>query len=97
MSVINAVRVKDTDSCVTVTVPVNKGDLVSFQCGAGKLESVIAKEPVPVYHKVAITSVEKGGFVYKYGEKIGVALSNIEHGAHVHIHNMRPVGFAEEA
>ena len=97
MNAINAVHVKDIDSCVTVTVPITKGDLVSFHCSDGAVESVMANEDIPVYHKIAVASVSKDGFVYKYGEKIGIALTDIVPGDYVHVHNIKPVGFVEGA
>ena len=35
--------------------------------------------------------------MYKYGGKIGIATEDIAVGDYVHIHNMKPVGFSEEA
>ena len=97
MSTINAVHVNDKDSCVTVTAPCVKGDTVVYHCSNGKTEQVTANGEVPIYHKVAIVPVPKGDFVYKYGGKIGIATEDIAVGDYVHIHNMKPVGFVEEA
>ncbi|NLT58762.1 MAG: UxaA family hydrolase [Clostridiales bacterium] len=97
MSAINAVHVSDRDSCVTVTVPVAAGDTVSYHCGDGSVASVKAGADIPIYHKIAVIAIGKDDFVYKYGEKIGIAKDNINPGDYVHIHNIKPVGFVEEA
>ena len=97
MSEINAVHIKDADSCVTVTAPISKGETVSYHCSNGSIKSVTAKEDIPIYHKLAVATVTKGGFIHKYGEKIGIALTDIWPGDYVHIHNIKPVGFIEEA
>ncbi|MGE4484247.1 MAG: UxaA family hydrolase [Oscillospiraceae bacterium] len=91
---VNSVHIEDTDSCVIVTADIKKGEKVTFSC-FGKIKSVIAKSDVPAYHKVAVVKVKAGDFVYKYGEKIGRAETDIEPGDYVHTHNLKPVGFIE--
>ena len=44
---------------------------------------------VPPGHKIALTRIEKGDRVIKYGEPIGVATKTIEKGEWVHTHNLR--------
>lgn len=44
---------------------------------------------IPAGHKVALCDIQKGGFVYKYGEVIGRATQNIRAGEWVHTHNLR--------
>ena len=44
---------------------------------------------VPVGHKVALSDIKKGDFVYKYGAVIGRAPADIQKGEHVHSHNLR--------
>ncbi|MCS6951740.1 MAG: altronate dehydratase family protein [Bryobacterales bacterium] len=50
---------------------------------------VEVREPVPAGHKLALTPVEEGGVVRRYGEVIGRAARRIEAGEHVHTHNLR--------
>lgn len=50
--------------------------------------SVQVKEDIPAFHKIAIANVVQGGTVFKYGEAIGKALTGIEKGDHVHVHNI---------
>jgi hypothetical protein len=44
-------------------------------------------ENVPFGHKIALTHIEPGGPIYKYGEVIGEASGQIEPGEWVHTHN----------
>ena len=97
MSSINAVHVSDIDTCVTVTTEIKKGETVVYQASDGSLNSVIAKADVPIYHKIAVAPVKKDDYALKYGEKIGQALEDIKPGDYVHIHNLKKVGFIEEA
>jgi len=43
---------------------------------------------IPVGHKIALQNVRKGGWITKYGERIGRATRTIRKGDHVHIHNL---------
>lgn len=85
---VHAVHINDRDTCVTVTEAVKAWDTVEYSLSDGTKHSVTALNDVPAYHKVAASDVPKGGSVYKYGEKIGVALRDIRAGEHVHTHNI---------
>ncbi|WP_197284402.1 SAF domain-containing protein [Bacillus sp. JCM 19041] len=39
-------------------------------------------------HKFALVNIKKGTDIFKYGEIIGIASSDIDAGEHVHIHNV---------
>ncbi len=47
---------------------------------------------IPYGHKISLRKIKKGEFIFKYGQKIGMSLSDIEEGDHVHSHNL---GFFE--
>jgi altronate hydrolase len=49
---------------------------------------VTVLEPIPPGHKVALTAIEQGQPVTKYGSPIGLATVDIPAGAHVHTHNV---------
>ena len=97
MSTIHAVHIDDKDSCVTVTEPVKAGDTVEYHLADGTVETVTALGDAPIYHKIAIVDVPEGGFVYKYGQKIGIASCDTKKGDYVHTHNLKPVGHLQEA
>ncbi|SHN26854.1 UxaA family hydrolase [Gracilibacillus kekensis] len=39
-------------------------------------------------HKFALSDINKGEEIKKYGESIGVAITDIKQGEHVHVHNI---------
>jgi altronate dehydratase len=55
------------------------------------LPAVKTVDTIPFGHKVAITEITAGGSVTKYGASIGLAISEIKPGQHVHVHNLRSV------
>ena len=50
--------------------------------------SITVQEPIPRGHKIALRPIRAGGSVMKYGSPIGVAMTDIPAGAHVHTHNV---------
>jgi (2R)-sulfolactate sulfo-lyase subunit alpha len=48
-----------------------------------------SKMDVPIGHKVALVDIKTGDTVWKYGQDIGKAVSNIKKGEHVHVHNLK--------
>jgi len=97
MTAINAVHVSDEDSCVTVTAEIKKGQTVAYQASDASMHTIVANDDVPIYHKIAVAPISKDDYAIKYGEKIGQALEDIKPGDYVHIHNLKKVGFIEEA
>ena len=65
----------------------SSGQTLDFQLDDKNL-CVAFKEPVPMGHKVALTDIQKGDPIVKYGEKIGRATIDITVGQHVHVHNV---------
>jgi altronate hydrolase len=54
--------------------------------------SLVARDPIPAGHKVALRAIPAGRMVERYGQGIGRATVDIEAGRHVHTHNL---GFEE--
>jgi (2R)-sulfolactate sulfo-lyase subunit alpha len=48
-----------------------------------------SKMDVPIGHKIALTDINKGDTVWKYGQDIGKAVADIKKGEHVHTHNLK--------
>ena len=84
---VNGMFIDPKDSVVTLGGAVQPGDTVVYTDG-GVRKQVTAKDEIPIYHKMAIRAVPKGGRVIKYGELIGIASSDIVPGQHVHTHNV---------
>ena len=51
--------------------------------------AVSVAEPIPFAHKIAITRIDKGRPIYKYGLLIALATADIARGEWVHEHNAR--------
>jgi altronate dehydratase small subunit len=58
---------------------------VSKDAGSREL---VALEPIPRFHKIALQDIKKGEKILKYGEAIGTATRDIATGFHVHIQNL---------
>ena len=50
--------------------------------------AVVARETIPVGHKMALRAIPVGAPVHRYGQVIGFATADIAPGAHVHTHNL---------
>lgn len=77
------IHINAKDNVVTCLTALKKGD--SFEAGG---KTVTVNMDIPVFHKVAVADVAKGGLCLKYGQIIGDALENIKAGDHVHVHNI---------
>ncbi len=71
------------DNVAVATVALAAGERI--EAGAS---AVTLAEAIPVGHKFALTAIAAGAQVTKYGEVIGLAISAIPAGAHVHVHNV---------
>lgn len=82
----NSIIIDANDDVAIAIEAIAKGEAVCYQgVAAGGL---IALEDIPIYHKVAVRDLDKGGKVRKYGEHIGEALCPVLRGSHVHVHNV---------
>jgi altronate hydrolase len=69
-------------------VAVARHELAAGEPLAGGERPLLAREPIPSGHKVALRTLEEGKAVRKYGQVIGVATRRIAVGEHVHDHNL---------
>ena len=76
------------DNVATALRPLEKGESLEIEVG-GRTLQVTVLEPIPFGHKIALSPLEKGNEVRKYGEVIGVATRSIVRGQHVHVHNVK--------
>ena len=54
------------------------------------------QNPIPAGHKLALSHLEPGRPVLRYGQVIGYAIMDIPSGSHIHTHNLQP-GQREDA
>ncbi len=76
------------DTVAVVLVPLQRGTPVEIS-RADETVRVVAEAMIPFGHKIAVTPMQAGDPVVKYGEVIGVATRPIDPGQHVHVHNVR--------
>jgi len=83
-----ALVMSEADTVATALEDLDEGRELAV-AGAGRTdrETVTLREDVPFGHKVALTSIDEGEPVHKYGEVIGRASAAIEPGERVHTHN----------
>jgi altronate dehydratase small subunit len=84
---INSLMIDEKDSVAVAIETIAKGTEVNYKLG-GEVKTIVAKDDIQIYHKVATTNVKKGEPVVKYGQHIGLAGADIEVGQHVHVHNV---------
>lgn len=77
------IKINPADNVAVAVQPVKKCQVINI--GA---MSVVAKEPIAAAHKIAVEFIGKGTEVIKYGERIGLALEDIQPGQLVHTHNV---------
>ncbi len=82
-----ALVIDGIDNVATALSDINKSDIVKIK-GQNKEFTVVSNADIPRGHKIAIADIRRGEAVVKYGEKIGVVISDIKKGDYVHIHNM---------
>ncbi|MFC1837932.1 UxaA family hydrolase [Thermodesulfobacteriota bacterium] len=84
---VNAILIHDKDNVVTVTEMIPRDSIAGYIRG-GNIVHVKVINDIPRFHKVAVADIKKNGHVYKYGQLIGEAITNIACGEHVHDHNI---------
>ena len=87
---INAILLDEKDNVVTCVQDVKAGDEVVYRAG-DNLCTLIAAQPIPACHKVALQDIGEGEDVIKYGEMIGRTSSPIAKGCHVNEYNIYSV------
>jgi altronate dehydratase len=75
--------VDSIDNVAVATSDIEQGD--EIQVGN---DIIIAKQAVPIGHKIAIKDIEKNQHVYKYGVPIGLTTEFISKGEYMHTHNI---------
>jgi (2R)-sulfolactate sulfo-lyase subunit alpha len=50
---------------------------------------LVARQAVPIGHKVALRNLKSGDTVIKYGQDIGRMVADAGQGEHVHVHNLK--------
>lgn len=91
----DAILLDPADHVATVLRQIAPGEILSI-AGPGGIGEVIAAEPIPIFHKIAIRALPSGADVLKYGDTIGVLIAAVDQGALVHVHNLRSKRAADQ-
>ena len=84
---INALVLNRSDTVATAVKPLNSGENINIAVENAEI-SITLRDPIPLGHKFALKDIEPGERIIKYGETIGLAMTAIHKGEHVHIHNV---------
>jgi (2R)-sulfolactate sulfo-lyase subunit alpha len=50
---------------------------------------LVARQDIPIGHKIALRELRAGDTVIKYGEDVGRMVADARAGDHVHVHNLK--------
>lgn len=89
--VTNALIMHEADNVAVCIMPVEMGNSVLCKKNDNGILQLTAEEAIPAWHKMALTEIEKGDKIIKYGEVIGKATEKIEKGKWVSHHNIESV------
>ncbi len=84
-----AIQINTKDNVATATNIIKEGEKVEVLNPNG--EVILVTEPlemIPFGHKLALTKVNTGDKIVKYGEVIGIASKPIKLGEWIHTHNV---------
>jgi len=82
-----AILLDKKDNVATALRQLEKGDSIPVVV-EDRSVSVILLQDISFGHKFALTDIQQGDAIIKYGEVIGLATKQIRQGEHVHIHNV---------
>ena len=82
------------DARDTVAVVVVEGvkagmELSGWIMDDDKMTSIVARQDIPIGHKVALANMSPGDTVLKYGVDVGRVVAPIKTGEHAHVHNIK--------
>ena len=79
----SVIHLHATDNVAIARVPVAAGTRLQVDD-----RDLVALEPIPAGHKIALSTIPQGTVLRRYGQVIGRARQTIEPGQHVHTHNL---------
>jgi len=82
-----AILIDKKDNVATALRQLVKGDSIPVAV-EDRSVSVVLLQDIPFGHKFALTDIQQGDAITKYGEVIGLATKPIRQGEHVHVHNV---------
>lgn len=86
---IRALQIHERDNVATAITQINVGETVVILFDDTQKTRLTAIESIPMAHKIALVDISEGTNISKYGTTIGMAVTDIPAGAHVHVHNIK--------
>jgi (2R)-sulfolactate sulfo-lyase subunit alpha len=80
---------KDTVAVVVVEGVTAGMTLSGWIMDEDKTAEVVARQDIPIGHKVALKDMSPGDTVWKYGVDMGKVVAPIRAGEHAHVHNIK--------
>ena len=80
---------KDTVAVVVVEGVKAGMDMQGWIMDADTMTHVVARQDIPIGHKVALADMAPGDTVWKYGIDMGRVVAPIKAGEHAHVHNIK--------
>jgi altronate dehydratase len=85
-----AIALSEKDNVAVALEEILKGEDVEVAVGGEKI-ILKALNNIPFGHKIALRRIMRGEKIVKYGEPIGEAVTDIELGEYVHVHNIKSI------
>jgi len=82
-----AILIDKKDNVATALRQLVKGDSIPVAV-EDRSVSVVLLQDISFGHKFALTDIQQGDAIIKYGGVIGLATKPIRQGEHVHVHNV---------
>ena len=79
----------DTVGVVVVNTIDSPQKVVGWLMETDETIEMDCKSKIPLGHKIALQPINSGDKIMKYGNDIGKAISDIEQGGYVHVHNVK--------
>jgi (2R)-sulfolactate sulfo-lyase subunit alpha len=79
----------DTVGVVVTEDAVSGKELTGWIMETDATLTIRAMDDIPLGHKIALSDIEKGETILKYGQDIGKAIADIRQGQHAHVHNLK--------
>ena len=83
----SAIVIDKKDNVATALRDLQQGESIRVEVGDDTVD-VTVSQTIPFGHKFALTDIEAGQPIVKYGEIIGLATKKILKGEHAHVHNV---------
>ena len=80
---------KDNVGVVVIETTKKGQDCSAWIMENDKTVSIQSADEIPLGHKIAMTDLNEGDTIIKYGHDIGKVVQAIKKGEHVHVHNVK--------